>query len=57
MTVSKTSIWIGVFLGSTVGGMIPELWGNGMFSFSSVIGSAVGALVGIWAAVKLSYWV
>ena len=24
----KTSIWIGVFVGSTLGGLIPMLWGD-----------------------------
>lgn len=24
--------WIGVLVGSTIGGMIPELWGDGMLS-------------------------
>jgi|GEM_PF-2528301 hypothetical protein len=25
---SSSYIWIGIFIGSTVGGLIPELWGD-----------------------------
>ncbi|MGB7259326.1 MAG: hypothetical protein WBD48_14725 [Pseudolabrys sp.] len=41
-------IWLGVLIGSTIGGFIPELWGAGLFSYSSVLLSTVGALAGIW---------
>jgi len=51
---TKSIIWIGVFVGSTVGGLIPSLWDSNMFSFSSIIGSTVGGLLGIWGAFKLS---
>ncbi len=57
MPVSKGMVWIGLFIGSTIGGFIPELWGAGIFSFSSVFGSAIGGLLGIWAAVKMSDWI
>jgi hypothetical protein len=50
----KTLIWIGLAIGSTVGGLVPSLWGDSVFSFSSVILTAVGGLLGIWGAVKLS---
>jgi len=51
---TKTLIWIGVFIGSAVGGFIPSLWDNNMFSYSSIIGSTIGGLLGIWGAFKLS---
>ena len=50
----KSLIWIGVFVGGTVGGYIPALWGDNFLSFSSVILSTIGGLVGIWAGWKLS---
>jgi hypothetical protein len=50
----RSSIWIGIFIGSTIGGMVPGLWGDGMFSYSSVILSGVGAFVGLWAGYKIS---
>ena len=42
---------IGLFVGSS----IPLLWGASEFSFSSIILSALGGLVGIWIGFKLSY--
>lgn len=50
----KSLIWIGVFVGTTVGSFLPTLWGAGYFSFSSVIWSTVGGILGIYAGFKLS---
>jgi hypothetical protein len=50
---SRVSIWIALFIGSTIGGIIPELWGAGMLSYTSLILSGVGALVGLWIAIKM----
>jgi uncharacterized membrane protein YeaQ/YmgE (transglycosylase-associated protein family) len=50
----RTLIWIGVAVGSTIGGFIPTLWGASFLSFSSMLLSAVGAFVGIWLGYKLS---
>jgi hypothetical protein len=52
--ISKGLVWLGVFIGSTIGGCIPMVWGAGIFSLSSVLLSAVGGLFGIWVAVKVS---
>jgi hypothetical protein len=50
----KTFIWGGIFIGSTIGGFIPALWGgNAVFSMSSVVLSGVGGLVGLWAGFKV----
>jgi len=51
---SKKLIWFGLFVGSFVGSILPELWGDNMFSISSVILTAVGGLLGIWLGYKLS---
>jgi hypothetical protein len=50
----RSSIWIGIFIGSTIGGLIPGFWGDGMFSYSSVLLSGVGAVVGMWIGFKIS---
>lgn len=51
----KTLVWIGLGLGSTVGSLIPALWGgSALVSFSSIFLSAVGGIVGIWAGWKMS---
>ena len=50
----KTMIWIGLGIGGTVGGALPYFWGDyGLFSFSSIILSTIGGLIGIWAGYKL----
>ena len=52
--VNRSVIWICVAIGSTVGGLAPELWGAGMLSAAGLLGSFVGALAGVWVAAKLS---
>ena len=51
---SKPIIWIGMFIGGTVGGFVPLLWGDSTFSMSGIFFNAVGAIVGIYFAFKLS---
>lgn len=50
---SKSAIWIGMFIGTTAGSYLPTLWGAGYFSFSSVILSTIGGLIGIYAGFKI----
>lgn len=49
----KTLIFIGMMIGSIIGGYIPSLWGADIFSMWSLVLSAVGGLLGIWAGFKL----
>jgi hypothetical protein len=42
-------------IGSTIGGLIPELWGEGMFSYSSLLLSGAGAFAGLWLGFKLGH--
>lgn len=51
---TRTMVWLGMFIGSTVGGLIPELWGADFFSMSSLFFSTAGALGGIWLGYTLS---
>ena len=48
-------IWLGMVVGSVIGGFIPSIWGAGVLSFSSIILSAVGAMVGIYVVFKLTH--
>ena len=50
----KTAIWGGMLIGSTVGSFVPLLWGASALSISSILLSAVGGVVGIWAGLRLS---
>ncbi len=50
---TKTWVWIGMFAGSTIGSYIPALWGDSFLSFSSVLLSGIGALIGVWLGFKI----
>lgn len=52
---SKRIIWLAAGVGAWLGSYVPELWGAGEFSGASVVCSLVGAILGIWAAFKLTY--
>jgi hypothetical protein len=41
-------IWIAIFIGSTIGGFVPALWGGDMLSVAGVFWSGIGALAGLW---------
>lgn len=44
----RSRIWLGIFIGSTVGGFVPELWGADLLSPWSILFSGIGAFVGLW---------
>jgi hypothetical protein len=46
--MTKKFVWIGLFVGSTIGNMVPVLWGGDALSVSGVLFSLVGGIVGIW---------
>jgi hypothetical protein len=50
----QARIWLGVLIGSSIGGCIPSLWGADFFSYSSVLLSGIGALAGLWLGYKMS---
>lgn len=52
----KKLIWLGMFVGSIVGGYIPVIFGVSIFSFWSLIGNGVGSIIGIIAGYKLSIY-
>ena len=54
--ISAIFIWLGLFIGSAIGSYIPCLWGESIFSLSSLIGGIIGSVVGIWIGFKLSQW-
>lgn len=54
---AKSLIWIGVFVGTTAGGALPILWGGSTFSYSSIIFSTIGGLLGIWGGFRLSQFI
>lgn len=42
-----------MFVGSSIGSFIPNLWGAGFLSFSSIILSAIGGILGIYLGFKI----
>lgn len=50
----RSLIWVGMIIGSWVGGYIPSLWGAGFLSFSGLLFSAAGGILGIWLGYKVS---
>ena len=50
----KTLIWLGMFLGTSLGGWSPTLLGADLLSLGGVFGSVVGGLAGIWAGSRLA---
>lgn len=55
--MTKTFIWIGIFVGSTAGGALPLLWGDDMFSVAGFGLSFVGAIAGIFGGYRLAQMV
>jgi hypothetical protein len=51
---SKTSVYIGMIVGSSIGSYIPLLWGASVFSFSSILLGSLGAIAGIYIGFKMS---
>ena len=51
--MQKKFVWIGMFVGSTLGNMLPMLWGGDAISVSGVLLSLVGGVVGIWVGYRL----
>ena len=50
---SKKLIWLGMVVGTSLGGYLPLIWGGSAFSFSSIFLGAVGGFVGIIIGFKL----
>ena len=51
--MTRKFIWLGFFIGSTIGGLIPAMWGGDMFSISGIVLSLVGGIVGIWLGFRI----
>jgi predicted MFS family arabinose efflux permease len=45
-------IALGILIGSTIGGLIPTLWGGDLISYSAVLLSGIGAVAGLWIGNK-----
>lgn len=49
---TKSLVWGGLAVGSTLGSMVPYLWNGGLFSF--IIWGGAGGIAGIYIGFKLA---
>ena len=47
------SYWLEILIGSTIGGFIPELWGDSWLFYTALLLSTVGAFAGWWMGYKI----
>jgi len=47
-------MWAGFILGSSIGGMVPLMWGDDMLSIWGFVMSLAGGIAGIWAGYRVS---
>ena len=52
--MERSAIGLLALLGMTAGGFVPEAWGAGTFSLSSLLLSALGGVAGVWVGVRLA---
>ncbi len=53
---AKILVFLGMTVGSIIGGYLPALFGVSLLSYTSITTSTVGGLLGIWVVFKLSQW-
>jgi hypothetical protein len=51
--MAKKLVWIGLFVGSTIGNAVPMLWGGDAISISGFVFAAIGGFIGIWVGYRL----
>ena len=51
--MDKRVLWLCLVAGSTLGGLAPEAWGASGLGLASLVGSAVGAVAGVWVAARI----
>lgn len=51
--MNKSVIFIGMAIGSYLGGYLPTLFGAGVFSLTSIFCSGIGGIAGIWLSYKI----
>ena len=49
----KQRVYLGMFLGSLIGGYLPVIFGVDAFSLWSIVGSIIGGLIGIYVFYKM----
>jgi hypothetical protein len=52
--MGRSVIGLTAFVGMTVGGFAPELWGGSSMSLGSVLFAVLGGVVGVWFGARLA---
>ena len=52
--MQKLMIWLGMLIGSIIGGYLPTLWGASFLSAWSLVLSSLGAIIGIIIGYKMT---
>ncbi len=52
--MSKGPTYVGGLVGSFVGSLVPSVWGAGQLSMWSLVSFAIGGVLGVWLAYRLS---
>ncbi len=53
--MTKSLVYLLVFIFGTIGSYIPTLWGdNNFLSGWSILGGLIGGLFGVWVAIKVN---
>jgi hypothetical protein len=55
--MTKMFIWLGLAVGSTIGGFVPLVWGGDALSVAGLLLSMVGGVAGILAGYKVGQMV
>lgn len=50
---TKSLVTLFMFIGSLLGGYLPVLFGVNALSFTSVITSAIGGIIGVWIGYRI----
>jgi hypothetical protein len=50
--MTRKLTWVGLFIGSTLGNMVPLLWGGSAISMSGFLFSTIGGIAGIWVGYR-----
>ncbi len=50
----KGPTYVGGFVGSLIGSMVPSLWGDGQLSIASLLLFVIGGILGVWCAYRLT---
>jgi len=51
---AKSSVMLGMTIGSIFGSYLPALWGGSLFSYTSILTGTIGGFIGVIIAYKLS---